>query len=102
MDLQQLGAVGVLQDHRLADPQGLAIDLEDPLPLVVLDPVVVAEGHQFLAHPVMPGAVVVLGFLAPPSQHGPSSLSRRPWTATPASRDGAVGTSSRGGEPGAA
>ena len=38
------------EDQCLADPQGLAVDLEDPLALVVLDPVVVANGHQLLAH----------------------------------------------------
>src|SRR5439155_7360339 len=53
LDLQQLPAVAIFEDQRLADPQGLAVDLEDPLALVVLDPVVVADGHQLLAHAVV-------------------------------------------------
>ena len=39
----------------LADAQGLAVHLEDPLAAAVLDPEVVADGDQLLAHLVVLG-----------------------------------------------
>jgi hypothetical protein len=50
LDLHQLRAAGVLEDQRLPQSQGLAVDLVDPLAAVVLDPVVIADRDQLLAH----------------------------------------------------
>ena len=72
----------------LAGPQGLAVGLVDPLALVILDPVVVADGYQFLPHPVMrrtiATAALLTPFLPPFSEHTSSSHHQacRSFTAT--------------------
>jgi hypothetical protein len=60
LDLGDLVAVGVLEHERLANTQSLAVDTERPPSLLVLDPVVVADGEQLLAHlkPFAVGLVV--------------------------------------------
>src|SRR5262249_15930842 len=42
----------ILQDERLPDAKGLAVDLEGALALFVLDPEVVPDREHLLAHPV--------------------------------------------------
>ncbi|HEY5878618.1 MAG TPA: hypothetical protein VIU11_06900 [Nakamurella sp.] len=60
LDLGQFSAIGVLEDERVTDPGGLAVDLEHPVTGLVLDPGVVPDGHQLLPHliPVHRRAVV--------------------------------------------
>jgi hypothetical protein len=58
LDLVQLTAVHVLEQDRLPDPQRLAVQLEDPLALLVLDLVVVADREHALAHLVPRGDTV--------------------------------------------
>jgi hypothetical protein len=57
--------VGILEDQRLTRPQGLAVDLEDPVTLVVLDPVVIADRYQLLPHPEVRPAIAAASLLAP-------------------------------------
>ena len=50
LDPGQLVARGVLEDEGLSNAQRLAVDLVDPLAPIVLDPEVVADRQQLLAH----------------------------------------------------
>src|SRR6185369_16224912 len=50
LERRDLATGWVLDDQRLADPEGLAIDPERALPGAVLDPVVVADRDHRLAH----------------------------------------------------
>jgi hypothetical protein len=50
LDLAQLGPIAVLDDHGLSDPQRFAVDLEDSLASVVLDPVVIPDREDLLLH----------------------------------------------------
>jgi hypothetical protein len=43
-------ALGVFKDERLANAQGLAVNPVDPLPLLILDPEVVAKRQDLLPH----------------------------------------------------
>src|SRR4029453_3936462 len=52
LELEQLVTRGVLEDERVADPHGLTVDLERAPPLLVLDPVVVADCDELLPHPI--------------------------------------------------
>ena len=80
LDLQQLAPVAVFEDQCLADPEGLAVNLEDPLALVVFDPVVVTDGHQLLTHAVVRHAratpTLLTPFLPPAPEHISSSHHR--------------------------
>src|SRR3954465_14033866 len=51
-DLQQFLAAGVLEHQRLAEPEGLLVDLVRTFAVVVGDPIVVADREQLLSHPV--------------------------------------------------
>src|SRR5271169_4029075 len=75
LDLHQFRAMGVLEDQCLAQPQGFAVHLVDPLAPVVLDPVVIADRYQLLAHPVMICAATTAALQPPVSEHRPSSSS---------------------------
>src|SRR5262249_12627698 len=50
LDLGELLPLRALKDQRLPDAQGFAIDLVDALATVILDPKVVADRDQLLAH----------------------------------------------------
>ena len=50
LDLRQLVAAGILEDEGVARPNGFAVDLEHPVAVVVLDPEVVPDRHELLAH----------------------------------------------------
>src|SRR4051794_10196272 len=63
---EELRTAGILEHERVADPHGLAVDLERPVAGLVLDPEVVADREQLLAHPVLRAAVVVA---APQQSH---------------------------------
>ncbi len=56
LDLAQLAAGAVLKEQRLPHAQRLAVDLENPLAALVLDPEVVADRDQVLPHLVAVGA----------------------------------------------
>jgi hypothetical protein len=59
LDVDDLVAVGVFEDERRAGAHRLAVDLEHLLAVVVLDPVVVTDREQLLAHHKLPSIVVV-------------------------------------------
>jgi hypothetical protein len=87
LDLHQFRAAGVLEDQCLAQPQSLAVDLVDPLALVVLDPVVITDRDQLLPHPVMIGLSLAATLLAPFAEHCPLfTLCQRPAAGTLTSR----------------
>src|SRR3954453_24093479 len=65
LDLGQLVPVEIFEDQRLAQPQRLAVDLVGPLAGVGLDPVVIADGYQPLAHLVVHPLVAVPAPFAP-------------------------------------
>src|ERR1700746_3664842 len=69
LDLAELAPVHVLEQDRLADPQGLAVKLEHPLAAVVLDHVIVADGDHALAHQITRGFGVEAPFLPPSAAH---------------------------------
>jgi hypothetical protein len=49
LDLVQRAAVAGLDNERPADSQGFAVDLEDPIPVVVEDPTVISNRPEFLS-----------------------------------------------------
>jgi hypothetical protein len=65
LDLEELVAGGILEEEGVAYSQRLAVDLENALPAVVLDPVVVADGDQLLSHAVVHGAAAFLAAFPP-------------------------------------
>jgi len=42
--------VGILEDKGVPQPHGLAVDLEDPVSIRILDPEVVSDREDLLAH----------------------------------------------------
>ena len=50
LDPRDLAAGGILEDEGLAQADRLAVDLVGPVALLVLDPEVVADGEELLAH----------------------------------------------------
>jgi hypothetical protein len=49
----QFTALRILKEQRLSNAQRLAVDLESPLSGVVLNPEVIADGEEALAHPIV-------------------------------------------------
>src|SRR5262249_52280332 len=62
LNLGDLVPVRVLDDERLANPHRLAVDPEGVIPVLIVDPVVVAYREQLLLHLVArpPGHLIVL------------------------------------------
>jgi hypothetical protein len=58
-------AARVLEGQRFAYSEGLSIYPEDPLALLILNPEVIANGDQVLAHLVMRGAAIVSVTVSP-------------------------------------
>ena len=89
LDLAPLDAVGVFEDEGVADPERFAVDFEGPLALLVLDPKIVADGHQPLLHLVAGRAAataerlaLLLPLFTPPSEPhdvAPFAGARRFW-----------------------
>src|SRR6185436_5536022 len=67
LDLRDLVATGILEDERVPEAHRLAVDPEGAVALLVLDPVVVSDRDQLLAHLVADGRGV---FVAVSSQRG--------------------------------
>jgi hypothetical protein len=73
LDLAQLVAMGIFEDQGLAHAQSLAIHLVNFLPVLILDPEIIADRHHLLAHLVAvatstarpPELAVILAFIAP-------------------------------------
>src|SRR5262249_46526099 len=77
LDLVELVAARVLEDQRLAYAECLAVDLAQPLAVLVLDPVVVADRHQLLPHAEDAGAAALSApFFPPVAKSHPVSCAR--------------------------
>jgi hypothetical protein len=72
LDFGQLVAVRIFEEQGLAHPQRFAIDFEYSLPLLVLDPEIIAYGDHLLAHLVAfasptwaPKLAIILALVTP-------------------------------------
>src|SRR6185436_14243293 len=91
LDLRDLVATGVLEDERVAEAHRLAVDPEGAVALLVLDPVVVSDRDQLLAHLVADGRGVLVAVSS--QGHGvPPWVSRSPGAARAGARSAVIRT----------
>src|ERR1700751_5799905 len=104
LDLEDLFPRGRLEDEGLANPHRLAVDLENAIPAVGLDPVIVADREQLFAHAVARAGGVGMAVQESHAVDVPRSPHRahRPFRVTPEPRPARVRTPRSGGAtPGA-